>query len=67
MKTYRYKVHIRCIEYELKFNCNSIHYLNRMLRKFIRTNGYRLNNSFKLIKNNNLFYFSNYEKNKICK
>lgn len=95
MRKYFYTVHLIGLSRGIKFNSNSLSYINRQLRKFIRLNGHRLNiiirdhqtseiiqessiyddlsvfngfySDFNLVKNKNLFYFVNYEKNKICK
>ncbi len=43
MRNYHYKIIIRCIYGEIRFNSNSIQYINKRLRKFILFHGVRLN------------------------
>lgn len=41
MRKYNYKVHIRGINADIKFNCSSITFINKYIRKFIRDYDYR--------------------------
>lgn len=43
MRKYNYKVHIRSVDADIKFNCSTISFINRYIRKFIRDYDYRFN------------------------
>ena len=43
MRNYHYKIIIRNVYGEIRFNSNSIQYINKRLKKFILFNGVRLN------------------------
>lgn len=53
-----YKVHIKGIMQDYKFNCISVKYINKHLKYFIRLHGYRLNITVRNYYTNEIIQYS---------